>query len=98
MRIVKHPFWHMLITASHFVGKQMPVKKGLRVVVHQQQDDGTTRVIANASRTLSKSEKNYDAHKLGVLALKWAITDRFHEYFMEGILGCSLTTILSPIF
>ena len=36
--------------------------------------------IAYASRTLSKSERNYDAHKLEFLALKWAVTDRFHEY------------------
>ena len=28
----------------------------------------------------TKSEKNYNAHKLELLALKWAITDRFHEY------------------
>ena len=42
------------------------------------------RVIAYASKTLSKSEKNYDAHKLEFLALKWAITDRFHEYLYGG--------------
>ena len=29
---------------------------------------------------LSKSEKNYDNHKLEFLALKWAITDKFHQY------------------
>ena len=49
-----------------------------------KQDDGTTRVIAYASRTLSKSEKNYDTHKLEFLALKWAITNRFHEYTYGG--------------
>ena len=32
-----------------------------------------------ASRTLNKSERNYEAHKLEFLALKWTITDRFHE-------------------
>ena len=42
-------------------------------------------VIAYASRTPSKSEKNYNAHKLEFLALKWAITDRFHEYWYGGI-------------
>ena len=36
------------------------------------------------SRTLSKSERNYDAHKLVFLALKWAVTDRFHEYLYGG--------------
>ena len=37
-------------------------------------------MIAYASRTLNKAKQNYDAHKLEFLALKWAITDRFHEY------------------
>ena len=41
---------------------------------------GTFRLIAYASRTLSKSERNYDAHKLEFLALKWSVTQRFHEY------------------
>ena len=37
-------------------------------------------MIAYASRSLSPSERNYPAHKLEFLALKWAITDKFHEY------------------
>ena len=36
--------------------------------------------IAYASRSLSKCERNYPVHKLEFLALKWAITDKFHEY------------------
>ena len=38
-------------------------KKDLAAVLYQVQDDGTSRVIAYASRTLCKSEKNYDVHK-----------------------------------
>ena len=53
-------------------------EKGLGTVLYQQQDDGTFRVIAYASRTLSKTERNYDAHKLEFLALKWSITQQFH--------------------
>ena len=53
---------------------------GLGAVLYQKQEDGKERVIAYASRTFNKSERNYDAHKLEFLALKWAITDRFHEY------------------
>ena len=45
---------------------------------------GPERVIAFASRTLSKSERNYDAHKLEFLALKWAVTEKFHEYLYGG--------------
>ena len=55
-------------------------KRGLGVVLYQRQDDGTDHVIAYASQTLSKSEKNYDAHKLEFLALKWSVTERFHKY------------------
>ena len=33
---------------------------------------------------LNKAERRYDAHKLECLALKWAITDRFHEYLYGG--------------
>ena len=57
---------------------------GLGSVLYQQQEDGTFRVIAYASRSLSKTEKNYSAHKLEFLALKWAVTERFHEYLYSG--------------
>ena len=53
---------------------------GLGAVLYQKQDDQTCRVIAFASRTLTKTERKYPAHKLEFLALKWAVTDRFHEY------------------
>ena len=53
-------------------------------MLYQKQDDGTFHVIAYASRSLSKTEKNYNAHKLEFLALKWAITERFHEYLYGG--------------
>ena len=52
---------------------------GLGAVLYQVQD-GQKRVIAYASRSLSKSERNYPVHKLEFLALKWAITDKFHDY------------------
>ena len=42
--------------------------------------EGKQRVIAYASRSLTRSERNYPVHKLEFLALKWAITDKFHEY------------------
>ena len=59
-------------------------ERGLGAVLYQQQDNGTFRVIAHASRTLSKTERNYDAHKLEFLALKWSITQHFHEYLYGG--------------
>ena len=57
---------------------------GLGAVLYQKQEDGKDRVIAYASRTLNRAERNYDAHKLKFLALKWAVTDRFHEYLYGG--------------
>ena len=53
---------------------------GLGAVLSQRQPDETEWVVAYASRSLNKSERNYDAHKLEFLALKWAITEQFHEY------------------
>jgi hypothetical protein len=32
------------------------------------------------SRGLNKAERNYAAHKLEFLALKWAVTSKFHDY------------------
>ena len=59
-------------------------ENGLGAVLYQKQDDGMDYVIAYASWTISKSEKNYDAHKLEFLALKWSVTERFHEYLYGG--------------
>ena len=39
-------------------------------------------MIAYASRGLRPSERRYPANKLEFLALKWAITDKFHDYLM----------------
>ena len=52
---------------------------GLGAVLYQHQD-GHDRVVAYASRSLKTSERNYPAHKLEFLALKWAITEKFHDY------------------
>ena len=52
---------------------------GLGAVLYQHQE-GQDRVVAYASRSLKTSERNYPAHNLEFLALKWAITDKFHDY------------------
>lgn len=53
--------------------------EGLGAVIYQEHD-GLERVISYASRGLRASERNYPAHKLEYLCLKWAITDKFHDY------------------
>ena len=52
---------------------------GLGAILYQKQA-GHERVIAYASRGLSGSERRYPVHKLEFLALKWAVTDKFHDY------------------
>ena len=56
---------------------------GLGAVISQVQG-GTEYVIAYTSQSLNKAERRYDAHKLEFLALKWSVTDRFHEYLYRG--------------
>ena len=75
----------MLITPNLLYSILMLSTMGLGAVLYQKQEDGKERVIAYASHTLNKSERNYNAHKLEFLALKWAITDRFHEYLYSRL-------------
>ena len=56
----------------------------LGAVLYQKHDDDIDYMIAYAGCTLSKSEKNYAAHIFEFLALKWSVTDRFHEYLYSG--------------
>ena len=53
--------------------------EGLQAVLYQIQN-GVRRVIAYASSSVNKTEINYPVHKLEFLALKWANTDKFHDY------------------
>ena len=57
--------------------------EGIGAVLYQVQS-GVKRVIAYASRSVNKTEMNYPVHKLEFLALKWAITDKFHHYLYGG--------------
>ena len=52
---------------------------GLGAVLYQKQN-GEDKVVAYASGSLKPAEKNYPAHKLEFLALKWAVTDKYHDY------------------
>ena len=65
-----------------------------------QEQDGVERVIAYASRGLRNSERHYPANKLEFLCLKWAVTDKFHDYlYGNQFLFCTdnnpLTYVLS---
>ena len=57
---------------------------GLGAVLSQDQEHGHV-VIAYASRTLRPTERNmenYSSMKLELLALKWAVTDKFRDYLL----------------
>ncbi|KAL4007883.1 hypothetical protein ACER0C_001735 [Sarotherodon galilaeus] len=54
-------------------------REGLGGVLYQDQGEGL-RPVAFVSRSLTPSEKNYPAHKLEFLALKWAVVDKLHDY------------------
>ncbi|KAK7906795.1 hypothetical protein WMY93_015407 [Mugilogobius chulae] len=61
---------------------------GLGAVLYQEQES-QLRVIAYASRGLSQSESRYPAHKLEFLALKWSVTEKFHDY----LYGANFTVV-----
>ena len=54
--------------------------RGLGAVLSQKQADGRYHPIAYASRVMNETEQRYHSNKQEFLALKWAITQQFHEY------------------
>ena len=54
--------------------------RGLGAVLSQKQADGRYHLIAYASRVMNETEQRYHLNKQEFLALKWAITEQFHEY------------------
>ena len=56
------------------------LKEGLGAVLLQELDDGQYHPVAFASRELKEGEPKYHSLKLEFLALKWAVTEQFHEY------------------
>ena len=54
--------------------------KGLGAVLSQKKSDGRYHPIAYASRIMNETEQRYHSNKQEFLALKWAVTEQFHEY------------------
>ena len=54
--------------------------RGLGAVLSQKQADGQYHPIAYASRVMNETEQRYHSNKQEFLALKWAVTEQFHEY------------------
>ena len=55
-------------------------RRGLGAVLSQKQADGRYHCIAYASRVMNETEQRYHSNKQEFLALKWAVTEQFHEY------------------
>ena len=54
--------------------------KGLGAVLSQKQADGRYHPIAYASHVMNETKQRYHSNKQEFLALKLAVTERFHEY------------------
>ena len=54
--------------------------RGLGAVLSQKQADGRYHSVAYASRVMNETEQRYHSNKQEFLALKWAVTEQFHEY------------------
>ena len=54
--------------------------KGLGAILLQKQDDRRYHPIVLTSWALTETEQRYHSNKQEFLALKWAITEQFHEY------------------
>ena len=68
-----------------FILKTDASLRGLGAVLSQVDEHGKTHVIAYASQALRPSEKsmhNYSSAKLELLALKWAVTEKFRDHLL----------------
>ena len=54
--------------------------RGLGAVLSQKQADGWYHPIAYTSHVMNETEQRYHSNKQEFLALKWAVTEQFHEY------------------
>ena len=54
--------------------------RGLGSVLSQKQADGRYHPIAYASHVMNETKQRYHSNKQEFLALKWAVTEQFHEY------------------
>ena len=60
--------------------------QGLGAVLSQQDETGKLYVIAYASQSLCPSERsmhNYSSAKLELLAIKWVVMEKIHDYLLD---------------
>lgn len=81
-RLTNHPILQYPDYDKEFILKTDASKIGLGAVLSQLNDKGKEVVIEYASRGLRGAEKNYPITDLECLAIKWAVTERFHKYLI----------------
>ena len=69
---------------KEFILETDACEHGLGAILSQKDNNGKLRVIAYASRTVRPAEARakYSSLKLELLALKWAVTERFRGYLL----------------
>ena len=78
--------------------------RGLGAVLSQKQADGQYHPITYASCVMNETEQRYHSNKQEFLALKWAITEQFHEYLSpygknrNEFVVCTDNNLLTYIF
>ena len=74
------------------------LKEGLGAILLQELDDGQYHLVAFASQELKGRELKYHSSKLEFLALKWAVTEQFHEYLQyQPFTVCTDNNLLTYI-
>ncbi|XP_051728809.1 uncharacterized protein LOC127501079 isoform X1 [Ctenopharyngodon idella] len=67
--------------SCHFILATDAFLDGIGAVLSQVQEGETrARPVAFASKSLSRSQRNYPAHRLEFLALKWSICEKFGHW------------------
>ncbi len=70
--------------SRHFILATDASLDGIGAVLSQvQEGEIRARPVAFASKSLSRSQRNYPAHRLEFLALKWSICDKF-SHWLKG--------------
>ena len=78
--------------------------RGLGAGLSQKQADGRYHPIAYASHVMNETEQRYHSNKQEFLALKWAVTEQFHEYLSpygknrNEFVVCTDNNLLTYIF
>ena len=74
------PSWPSRILTNLSLWETDASGKGLGAVLSQKQADGQYHPIAYASHVMNETEQRYHSNKQEFLALKWVVTEKFHEY------------------